>query len=367
MGRRARRQSRARNRLVLVSGAAAVVVVASAVGVFALSGGNEEAKTPTRAASTTTSSSTTTTVPIPTAPLTGLPDPQQVALSRSSLAVKIENTPEARPQSGLDVADIVYEEVVEGGITRFWAIFNSTAPQVVGPIRSVRSMDPGIVRTFGGVVAYSGGTEPNVALIRALPVAWVDENNAGDAFYRESDRPAPHNLFARTDQLFQRNGQPVPPPAHFTYLEDGQTFSGESIASFHVNFRSGYDTTWGWNTVLQKWARFQQTNEPFMAIGSTPEPVQVTADTVIVQFVPYNASGEGELFGAGDAWIFSNGQLIRAKWSRRYPDTPTAFVDAEGNPIPITPGRTWVELLPVGSTVDVVAGAPPSTTTTSAP
>ena len=72
--------------------------------------------------------------------------------------MKIENTPEARPQSGLDVADVVYEEVVEGGITRFWAIFNSHAPDHVGPIRSVRRMDPDIVSPLGGVVAYSGGT-----------------------------------------------------------------------------------------------------------------------------------------------------------------------------------------------------------------
>ena len=139
------------------------LAVASALALSACSGDGTSAAPQRKKAPPST---TTTTIPVPTAPFTGLPDPDGVANARSSVAVKIENSPDARPQSGLDVADIVYEEVVEGGITRFWAVFNSKAPEVIGPVRSVRAMDPAIVWPLGGVIAYSGGTGPNVAGVR---------------------------------------------------------------------------------------------------------------------------------------------------------------------------------------------------------
>src|SRR5262249_53671672 len=164
--------------------AAVIGVLALAAVATACSGSGAQ----TKGRPTPTEPPTTTTVFVPTAPLTGRPDPSETSQTRSALSVKIENTPEARPQSGLDVADVVYEEVVEGGITRFWAIFSSAAPQVVGPIRSVRLMDPNIVTPLGGVVAFSGGTPDNVALIRSTPTVTVDEDNAGDAFFRESTR-----------------------------------------------------------------------------------------------------------------------------------------------------------------------------------
>lgn len=309
---------------------------------------------------------TTTTTPVPAAPLTGLPDTKGVANGRYSLGVKIENTPEARPQSGLDVADVVYEEVVEGGITRFWAFFNSAAPDTVGPIRSVRAMDPNVVTPFGGVVTFSGGTPPNVALMRAAPVVNVDENNANDAFFRERTRPAPHNLYGRTELLFQRGGKPVPPNAQFEYVAEGQAFAGEPVAQFHVNFQQGYDNTYVWDEAASGWKRFQRTNEPFFAIGSTPGSVQVAPMNVIVQFVTYDGAGEGNLYGTGDAWIFSDGQLVRGRWARSFPGSPTLFTDATGKAIRLAPGRTWVELFPAGGVVDVTPGpaapAPSSST-----
>ncbi|MEX0664199.1 MAG: DUF3048 domain-containing protein [Acidimicrobiia bacterium] len=310
-------------------------------------------------------STTTTTIPVPIAPFTGLPDPEGLANSRSSVAVKIENSPDARPQSGLDVADIVYEEVVEGGITRFWAVFNSRAPDNIGPVRSVRAMDPPIVKPLGGVVAYSGGTSPNVAGVRATGLVWVDENNAGDTFFRDSGRYAPHNLFARSASLFERGGQPVPPRPMFTYFDkdDEAEFVGEPILSFHVNFDQGYDVTYVWDAKRKGWLRFQGSSGPFFAVGSTFTQTQVTPTNVIVQVIPYPKGAEGLSFGSGDAYVFSNGQLIRGRWSRIYPGVPTKFFDADGAPIVLTPGRTWVELLPVGRTVDVAPGAPPTTTT----
>ena len=352
----ARAGRRRKKRRIAMGGAVAAAAIAAGVAV-AVTGGSDPA-VPKKAA--LPPSSTTTTVAIPTAPLTGLPDPEGLSLTRQSVGVKIENSPEARPQTGLDVADVVYEEVVDGGVTRFWAFFNSTIPETVGPVRSVRAMDPQIITPFGGVIAYSGGTEPNVAAIRATGLVWVDENNARDAFFRESTRSSPHNLYGRPPLILERGGTPVPPAPVFQFLdpEQGQTFTGgEPITSFHLNYELGYDVSYVWDATDGGWKRFQRADEPFLAAG-IPE-TQIAPTNVVVQFVPYAGFGEGDLFGSGEVWIFSNGQLIRGTWTRIYPGVPPVFNDAAGAPILLTPGRTWVELFPTGRAVDLVPGAAP--------
>jgi len=341
---------------------------AAVIGVLGLAlfagacGSGSEAQTTAGTTPSTAPPTTTTTVFVPTAPLTGLPDPSGASQTRAALSVKIENTPEARPQSGLDVADVVYEEVVEGGITRFWAIFNSAAPQVVGPIRSVRFMDPNIVTPIGGVVAFSGGTPANVALIRNTPTVNVDENNAGDAFFRESTRFAPHNLYGDTAKLWTRGGEPVPPRPLFTYLAKGESFVGDGIDQFRVGFNPGYDPTYTWDPATKAWKR-SYGPFPFNDVSGK----QVAPENVIVQFVHYPAGAEGELIGEGEAWVFSDNKLLRGKWVKPNAETPTQFLNAFGVPIALTPGRTWVELLPTGSPVDLVASPPPPPPTTIPP
>jgi hypothetical protein len=341
-----------RRSLTAVIGVLGLALVAGACG------GGSGAQTTVRTTASTAPPTTTTTVSVPTAPLTGLPDPSGASRNRAALSVKIENTPEARPQSGLDVADVVYEEVVEGGITRFWAIFSSAAPQVVGPIRSVRFMDPNIITPIGGVVAFSGGTPANVALMRATPTVNVDENNAGDAFFRESTRFAPHNLYGDTAKLWTRGGEPVPPRPLFTYLAKGESFVGDGIDQFRVGFNPGYDPTYAWDPATKTWKR-SYGSFPFMDVSGK----QVAPENVIVQFVNYPAGAEGELIGEGEAWVFSDNKLLRGKWVKPNAETPTQFLNAFGAPIALTPGRTWVELLPTGSPVDVVASPPPPPTT----
>ena len=105
-----------------------------------------------------------------------------------------------------------------------------------------------------------------------------------------------------------------------------------------------------------------------MATGAPGTPdVQVAPTNVIVQFISYAGAGEGNLYGEGDAWVFSNGQLVRGRWSRVYPEVATEFRDAAGQPINLTPGRTWVELVPVGRTVDLIPGPPAAPAVTTPP
>src|SRR5580692_10493375 len=208
--------------------AVVVVVVLGAIGALAYF--HFHKSTPT---TPTTATTTTTTPPkYATAPLTGLPDPTGLSVKRPALTVKIENTPQALPQWGIDQADVVYEEIVNGGITRLAAIFNSHAPAKVGPVRSVRPTDTQVVWPLGGIFAYSGGAPYAVESIETAPVKLIDESSAGSAMFRDPDLQAPHNLFAVAPLLFKFGGTPVPPPPLFSYLSAKQTAGGTTVASF---------------------------------------------------------------------------------------------------------------------------------------
>jgi hypothetical protein len=340
--------------------ATTAVVAALALFVSACGGGDSKAATPKR--TTTTPAPTTTTVAPPIAPLTGLPDPSGTSHTRPVLSVKVENTPDARPQTGIDQADVVYEEVVEGDITRFVAMFNSTVPEVIGPVRSVRSEDPDIVWPVGGIFAYSGGAPVNVEAINAAPVHAVDEDTAGSAMVRnepnQPPRDAPHNLYGLGPKLFELGGDPKPPPALFQYVANGAPpVTGQAVTDFHVNFQAGYDPTWAWVGATGLWAR---------SIGGALQTVvggaPVAPTNVVVQFTHYSGEAEAQTVGEGDVWVFTDGTLRTGRWVRPDKGQPAKYVDAAGNPIPLRPGRTWVELLPEGSAVDVTQAPPPETT-----
>lgn len=337
-------------RRALVFAVVTLVLVGAAA--CAGSGGDDDA-TPKKTSPETTTT-TTAPPPPPVAPLTGVVEPSGVALTRPVLTVKIENAPDARPQAGLELADVVYEEVVEGGITRFVVMYNSIVPDTVGPVRSVRDMDPYIVWPLGGIFAYSGGAPGPDAALREAPVNPVDESATGTAMFRDGGRAAPHNLFGYGQPLFDRGGQPVPPPALFSYLAPGEAIVGEAVLSARVGFQAGYDPTWTYDPPTNTWKRSYGL-DPFLAASGA----QVAPVNVVVQFIEYPGYSQGNTVGGGDAWVFSSGQLVRGKWLRGSREEITYFVDAAGQPIKLTPGPTWVELVPIGAVVDVVPAPPP--------
>ena len=334
---------------------ASVVVLALVVSACGGGGSSKAAVKRT----TTTAAPTTTTVAPPTAPLTGLPDPDSASHGRPALSVKVENTDASRPQTGIDQADVLYEEVVEGNITRFVAIFNSTVPGVIGPVRSVRAEDPDIVWPIGGIFAYSGGAPVNVDAINAAPVHAVDESSAGDAMVRNEQnqppRDAPHNLYGIGPRLFDLGGDPKPPPPLFQYLANGAPPLGpQGVISFHVGFTPPYDVTWTWDAPSGTWRR----SLGGTVVGGAP----IAPTNVVVQFTPYSGEAEAQTVGEGDVWVFTDGILRTGKWTRPDKAQPAKYVDGNGIPIPLRPGRTWVELLPAGSPVDVTNAPPPPTT-----
>jgi hypothetical protein len=298
---------------------------------------------------TTTSTSTTTTIAVPVAPLTGLPDPGGAALTRSALTVKIENTPQALPQWGIDQADVVYEEIVNGGITRLAAIFNSHAPNKVGPVRSVRPTDTQVVWPIGGIFAYSGGAAYAVASISTAPVKLIDESSAGTAMFRDNSLQAPHNLFAVAPLLFKFGGTPTPPRSLFSYRSATQKVVGTAVARFVVPFPSMYPVTWTWDTATASWDRtlFGQPDVTGTGVRESPK-------NVVVMWVNYvNGIGTeasyANLQGSGTATVFSDGKEVQGTWSRGASKADVVtYQTKSGTVIKLTPGQTWVELLNVG-------------------
>jgi hypothetical protein len=305
---------------------------------------------------TTTSSTTTTTVHRVVhhrrvAALTGLPDPTAVTKRRSALTIKIDNTPEAHPQYGIDKADVVYEEIVEGGITRLAAIFNSQLPLKVGPVRSVRRTDRQIVFPIRGIFAFSGGAQYAVSSIETAPVKLIDESNAGGAMFRDPTRPPPHNLFANAVALMKEGGKVYSPPALFTYVAQKAPPVGAPVGSFTVNFLSGFAVSYQWDGKTHDWLR-----SIFGAPDVTATGVREAPTNVVVMSVKYRGGvgvegSYAQLTGSGPVEVFSDGRLQKGFWHRSLIQRPTAYRTAKGKVIKLRPGQTWVELLAVGETV----------------
>ena len=326
------------------------VLIVGAAGGLAISHFRKSPTTPT------TPTTATTTLPhYSVAPLTGIPDPSGLSLKRPALTVKIENTPEALPQWGINQADVVYEEIVNGGITRLAAIFNSHAPAKVGPVRSVRPTDTQVVWPLQGIFAYSGGAPYAIASISTVPgLKLIDESSAGTAMFRDPNLYAPHNLFAIAPKLFAFGGTPVPPPQLFTYRAHAQKAGGLAVASFIVHFPSIYDVTWTWNSTTLSWDRTL-----FGKPDVTGDGVRESPKNVIVMWVNYvNGIGTeasyANLQGSGTANFFVDGKETSGTWSRGPSKSDVVqYKTANGHATLLTPGQTWVELLNVGATLSV--------------
>ena len=301
------------------------------------------------------SPTSTTTVPsYSIAPLTGLPDISGNAVNRPALTVKIENTPDSMPQWGITKADVVYEEIVNGGITRLAAIFNSSVPTKIGPVRSVRPTDTQIVYPLGGIFAFSGGAQYAINSIETAPVKLLNQTSAGSAMYRDPKRQAPHNLYAVGESLFAFGGTPTPPKPLFTYRGAGKKVKGTSVSTFTVNFPSIYPVTWSWNSTSKSWDRSIFGSADITGTGERESP-----KNVIDMFVNYvngigTMSSYGNLQGSGTAQIFTAGKEIQATWSRGpLMSDPVIYKTLTGKVVALTPGQTWVELINTGAKVTV--------------
>jgi hypothetical protein len=297
--------------------------------------------------------------PSPSCPLTGQPARHGQVPDRPALAIKVENLPDARPQAGLDRADVVYEEPVEGGITRFIAVYQCHDAGRVGPVRSGRTTDPKILVQFGRpVMGYAGGQGPVVRAIDRAGVIDMNYDIAISAYTRDDSRPAPHNLYTSTRSLWKAakatEGAPTPV---FSYDPEVAGPSRKARA-VHLPFSSYSDVYWTWSRTQAAWLRSHGTVPHVLEDGTQVRAANVVVMQVQVTSGPIvdaagNHSPEVELTGSGKAYVFRDGRMVIGRWERATLKDVTTFVTKAGEEIALAPGVTWVELLP--STIRVQA------------
>ncbi len=359
-----------RRRLVAIS-------LAATFALAACGGGDDSAETTTTAATTTvaptTTKATTTTstepatttstepaptttaAPAPTWPLTGLPvaDPADLTPLRRAVVVKIDNVPAAQPQSGLNQADIVYEENIKGW-TRFAAVFHSQAPEPVGPIRSGRTQDPYVLESLDHpLFLWSGGNPGVTKAIDASELVAFNESKAKPLgiTFRRSDRKSPHNLYGHLDVLWANSPEELsPPPPQFSYAAAGVAATGDPATMANVSMEGGVRVNWEYDPASGRWFRSQQGKPHVDADG-----VQISTENVVVAYVEYRpspvdaTSPDAQPFGSGEAFVFRDGVVAHGTWNRPDEHSPWTFVDDAGNSILLNPGNTWMELTEVGT------------------
>jgi hypothetical protein len=357
-----------------VLGGLAVVVVGVVIAVLATGGGTKEKEAAKVVATTTTGA------PAPPCPLTGAPAPGGAVPARPALGIKIGNYPGDRPSSGLNQADIVFEEPVEGAITRLLAVFQCQSAPLVGDIRSARQPDAGIMSQFSNpLFVHAGGIDPVIALIQTSPL--IDKNlysgGNGSAIIMQPGRVAPYSTFVNTNTLWALDASDTTPPApifqYSTTLPKGSvTGSGASV---HIPFSANSDVTWQWSAQTGTYLRFYSGQADKLLNGAQTAATDVVVMTVPTATGPWVENSEGghevdvTATGSGPLVVLRNGVAITGTWTRPALTQPATLTTSTGVPITLQPGSSWVELAPVGIPVTPTASVAPSgpvTTTTKA-
>jgi hypothetical protein len=299
--------------------------------------------------------------PPQTWPLTGLRvGDGSTARKHPVLVLKMDNTASSAPQRGLSSADLVVEELVEGGVTRLAAFYYSDVPGEVGPVRSMRASDIGIVSPADATMVTSGAARQTIARLAEAGVPYVTEGSAG--FFRDAARRAPYNLMTDLSEVAAALSEGRDRSRPVDYLPFGPARDlpkGQPATSVAVRFSPAHTTNW-----VYREGRYADTGSLAAAGDEFP------ADSVLVLRVVVGDAGyldpagntvpETVLTGDGDAVLFHGGREVRATWSKEDLGAPLVLSrqDAEGGAVPLTVprGRTWIELVPLAGSVTVGLG-----------
>jgi len=282
------------------------------------------------------------------APLTGLEggDP-----SRRVVIAKISNSYKARPQAGIAEADFVMEVIVEGGVGRWIALYQTEYPDIVGPLRSVREVDPKLIGPFDARVLHSGG-QPSVRA--ALAQVAVDEGNGRIAgYYREAGRRPVYDLMYNFDRLpddgWAGTVEPVLP------LDARVPSGGVSATDIDVAMSGPNTLAWEYDS-----GRYLRRQSGVASVDTAGDPI--TAESVVVVFVEQISTGRFDsagqpvpdyrVVGDGAGVVFRNGQAWPVTWERDNTGDFFRFIRPDGREVPMTPGRTWIHITPTTGSVD---------------
>lgn len=344
----------------LISTAVVAVAVGVAVAAFALGSGSKKPA----AAAPAPHAATPPVKPKPkpqavrpraiTCPLTGVP--ARAVRGRPALLVKIGNEPgPARPQSGLNEADVVYDTPAEGFIMRYMAVYQCSDASRIGPLRSVRWVDYHLAPQFGTpILAFAGGIDPNVQAVATMPGIAGANVLAGQqsAGYRTSDRLPPDNLYSSTTALYGLYPQRVQPPNPVFRFSRALPAGAAALASAELRFSGGTDVVWQWSPATHSWLHTYAGSPDVDVLTQQP----VSATNVVVQVVSYSigpyiesTGGSGdvqsETTGTGGGYLMRDGLYLPVVWHRAGVNGAMTLTDARGRPVALAPGRTWIELM----------------------
>ena len=288
-----------------------------------------------------------------TCPLTGLEPKDEAVLDRPAVAVKVENAAVAYPLAGLESADVVYEEAVEGGITRFMAIYHCSSTSKAGPVRSARLIDPSIMLPTTRILAFSGANKPVLDALRRAGIVAVQEAQAGGAMRRIAREgiTSEHTLYASPDKIrgIARKRFDDPPPDSYEFGPLGA--ASKRATRVTINFSGSTTVTYDWGG--QKWRR-SQAGEPFVVESGK----RIAVDNVLIEEHEVNLSKTivdvagnpsieiADVTGSGRAVLFRDARAIRGRWVRESVKDAVRFETRSGDEMVLHPGTTWVELVP---------------------
>lgn len=286
-------------------------------------------------------------------PLTGNKVADEAATKQSVTAIMIENSPDARPQSGLKQAGIVYEAIAEGGITRFLALYQEAKPQLIGPVRSVRMYFVDWAAPYNATIAHVGGSAAALAEVRNGSYRDGDQFFNGGYYWRVNDRAAPHNVYTSFEKLDALNKAKGFTESKFTGFAraDGKSAETQNAKSVDINISGPwYNTHYDYDAASNTYAR-----SVGGAAADDREEGRITPSVVVAMKVDMSRVMEDgyresiTTTGAGAAEIFQNGIVTEATWRKNSRTEPLQFVDTDGREIALNRGQTWIAAVPNGS------------------
>lgn len=291
--------------------------------------------------------------PVFYAPLTGLEVADEAATTTPVTAIMIENSPDARPQSGIKNSSVVYEAIAEGGITRFLVLYQQEKPQLVGPVRSLRMYYVDWLAPYNASVAHVGGSAAALAEVRNGNYRDIDQFFNAASYWRAGDRYAPHNVytsFERLDALNTAKGYTNSKPLIFA-RHDSRAAATPTATSISVTMSGAlYNSSYTYDATNNYYLRSQ---------GGAPhldrEEGQITPRVVIIIKSPMQLVQEDgwrqqyQTTGTGSATIFQDGTVQEVTWHKADRASQYRFTDAEGKEVVLARGQTWISVVPAGT------------------
>ena len=273
------------------------------------------------------------------------------------LSITVENSEGARPQSGLDKANIVYEVLAEGGITRFLAIYYDQDAEEVGPIRSARPYFVSKSLEHQAIYIHVGGSEEAYNFIKEENIDDINEFVDFQPFWRSTDRTPPHNLYTSTIKLRKEANklgyiEMIKKQEYQFEIDRNEKLTGRETDSIVIPYNSTYTVSYQYQPESMKYIRFMN-GEPHIDAKTKK---QLAVDNIIIQFAETKIiDQEGRLavdfVGKGTGLLFFKGNSTEITWEKPDLRARTLFLDKEGNRIALTPGNVWIQIVPSGLTV----------------